>query len=145
MRTIQYRNLEIIQYRKLNVILLLLIFKTDNTVYYSMSDQRNEIEILLYFVPHLFHIICEWPKGPILISGDKRQMEHPLVYWMLSSQIFFKLAFFRDLYPNFYFVKFEQNWVEKLHFFDIFWFSFWKFWNFLTYIQVFDQFLAILP
>ena len=65
-------------------------------------------------------------------------MEHPLVYWMLSSQIFFKLAFFRDLYPNFYFVKFEQNWVEKLHFFDIFWFflfeNFEIFWLIFKYL-----------
>ena len=79
MRTIQYRNLEIIQYRKLNVILLLLIFKTDNTVYYSMSDQRNEIEILLYFVPHLFHIICDIKK--MIITREQSLIAKISLYW----------------------------------------------------------------
>ena len=79
MRTIQYRNLEIIQYRKLNVILLLLIFKTNNTVYYSMSDQRNEIEILLYFVPHLFHIICDIKK--MIITREQSLIAKISLYW----------------------------------------------------------------
>ena len=79
MRTIQYRNLEIIQYRKLNVILLLLIFKTNNTVYYSMIDQRNKIEILLYFVPHLFHIICDIKK--MIITREQSLIAKISLYW----------------------------------------------------------------